>query len=451
MEKRKPLKKSMSGEEVEFFILDHDGYMANDALKLIDAAKKKYPDLRVDKEAGMSMIETCSFPSVNVLHTIIELLDKTKKLIEVADENERLLFPLGTYPGRFKPEIMPTKKYKQQLKLFGKVKAVQAAQACGFHYHYTLPRGVFDPKKKFLKESKNSKITRSMMDSYNLAIAFDPAITTLLQSSPFVQGRYLAKDSRLLIYRGGKKLGYMDGKYSDHQSLGGLPPYKSTLSDLTFSLRKRQEKWGDMLIKKNIDPDEAMKSTNVLNYTWNPVKINPLGTLELRMMDNNHPQYTMAMASMLKFVFRKLYRDFYTVIPSDVGLHEPFKVEGNVIHVPPHTYVRNHLQKESAYKGMDSKEIHNYTKRFYRFIRRFMDDNYVDLVKPLYHMIEEKETVSDVIIKRFKKLGYGKKDKIPNEDAAEVALKDCEKLLEEVDDTEEKLYKAYNIEPKNKK
>ena len=151
MEKRKPLKKSMSGEEVEFFILDHDGYMANDALKLIDAAKKKYPDLRVDKEAGMSMIETCSFPSVNVLHTIIELLDKTKKLIEVADENERLLFPLGTYPGRFKPEIMPTKKYKQQLKLFGKVKAVQAAQACGFHYHYTLPRGVFDPKKKFLQ------------------------------------------------------------------------------------------------------------------------------------------------------------------------------------------------------------------------------------------------------------------------------------------------------------
>ena len=34
----------------------------------------------------------------------------------------------------------------------------------------------------------------------------------------------------------------------------------------------------------------------------------------------------------------------------------------------------------------------------------------------------------------------------PDDVAAESALKSCEKLLEEVDDTEKKLYKAYELE-----
>jgi hypothetical protein len=161
-------------------------------------------------------------------------------------------------------------------------------------------------------------------------------------------------------------------------------------------------------------------------------------------MDMNHPKNVMAMASMLKFVFRKIYRDFYHVMPSDIGIDEPFKVEGNLIHVPPHTYVRNHLQKEAAYKGMDSKDVYYYCQRFYRFARQFIDDNYVPVVRPLLRMLDEKETVSDIIIKRVRKMGYKKDDPLPVDAAAESALKSCEKLLQEVDDTEEKLYKAYN-------
>ena len=72
------------------------------------------------------------------------------------------------------------------------------------------------------------------------------------------------------------------------------------------------------------------------------------------------------MASLLKFVFRQIYRDFYTVLPSDIGRDEPFKVEGNVIHIPPHTHVRNYLQKESALKGMDSKDVYSCSNIYYK-------------------------------------------------------------------------------------
>jgi carboxylate-amine ligase len=448
--KKRPLKKSMSGEEVEFFILNSKGNMVNDAKKLIEFGKKKYPELNLDPEAGQNMIETSSFPSVNIAHTLIELIEKIKMMILLADEKGYVLYPNATYPGDTVTKITKSRKYQEQAKIFGAEKARQATLVAGFHYHYTLPRGVFDAKKKFLKESKNSKLKQAMIDSYNLSIAMDPAITALMQSSPFVQGEFLAKDSRLLIYRGGKKLDYMKGKYSHHQQLGGLPPYKHTLNDLVFSLKKRQQKWKEMMLKKKMDPSWIIKKTNILDFTWNPVRINKLGTLELRGMDMNHPKYIMGMASLLKFVFRQIYRDFYKVMPSDIGLDEPFKVEGNIIHVPPHTHVRNHLQKESAYKGFDSKEIYNYTKRFYRFARQFMEDNYVPAIKPLYQLIDKKETVSDMIIKRLKKWGFDKNSSLPDSVAAECALKSSEKLLEEVDETEERLYKAYNLEPKKK-
>ncbi|MBD3164124.1 hypothetical protein GF323_02915 [Candidatus Woesearchaeota archaeon] len=447
----KPLKKSKSGEEVEFFILDNRGHMVNEAPNLIRLGKRKYPELRLDKEAGQNMIETSSFPSVNVLRTFVFLMENIKKLIELADQHGYLIYPNATYPGRIEPKITQTPRYREQTMLFGEKRQKWAALICGFHYHYTLPKGVFDFQKRFLKESKNSKLKQALIDSYNLAISFDPVVTALLQSSPFVQGQYLAKDSRLLIYRGGRKLGFMEGKYAKHQQLGGLPPYKQTLNDLVFSLKKRQSRWKEMMEKKGLDPKKSIKGTNILDYTWNPIRINPLGTLELRGMDMNHPKYIMGVASLLKFVFRKVYRDFYKVIPSDVGLSEPFKIEGDIIHIPPHTHVRNHLQKESAYKGFDSDDIYSYTRRFYRFARHFLDSNYLPVVKPLYSLIEEKQTVSDRILKRLKRWGYSKEDNLPADIAAESALKSCEKLLKEVDETESKLYHAYDLEDKSKK
>lgn len=440
--KKRVLKKSKSGAEAEFFVLNNEGYVVNDAAKLIKLANKKYPELNLMREYGKSMVEVASYPSVNVLDISIDFLQKIKKLIRVADEHGYALLPFGTYPGKFNPEVTERRWYKEQEIILGKNESINAALVCGFHYHYTLPKGVFNSSTRFLKSAVNSKIKQSLIDSYNLSIAMDPAITTFMQSSPFVQGRYLAKDSRVLIYRGGKKLGYMKGEYSRHQSIGGLPPYKQTLNDLIFSLKKRQQKWKHLMIRHKLNPSWIIKKDNALVFTWNPIRINKIGTLEIRSADMNHPKYIIAMASLLKFVFRKLYRDFYRVLPSDIGLKEPFKMEGNLVHIPPHTYIRNFLQKESAYRGFASSDVFNYCKRFFNFAKRFLDVNYVDVVKPLQEMLKKKETVSDFIIKKFRRAGYSVDEQIPNNAAAEVALKSCMRL-KEVDETEAKLYMAY--------
>ncbi|MBS3136588.1 hypothetical protein J4401_06575 [Candidatus Woesearchaeota archaeon] len=438
----RPLKRSMSGEEMEFFILNHKGEMVNDASKLIHIAKKRFSGFKVYPEAGQSIVEISSFPSVSVLDTFADLLEKVKKLIQAADKHEYLLYPNATYPGYARTEITRKRRYLEQEMLFGRKHAIQATLVTGFHYHYTLPRGVFDKRTEFLKPSGKSKLSWALINSYNMAIAIDPALTTLMQSSPFVQGKYLAKDSRMLIYRGGNKLGCDYGKYAQHQLLGGLQPYSHTTNDLISTLKKKHSLWKEMRARKGLSKKTNRKE-NILEFSWNPVRINKLGTLEQRGMDMNHPKRAMAISSLLKFLFRKLQREFYKAEPSDIGIKEPFKMEGDTIYIPPNTYVRDFLQRESAYKGFESREIDKYVSRFYRLARQLADRNYRPVLQPLQKMINEKETVSDMIIKRIRKMGYGKE--IPNDAAAESALKSCEYLLNEVDNTEEKLYKAYGL------
>ena len=164
---KRVLKKSKSGSEIEFFVLNNEGYMVKDAGKFIRLANKKYPELDVRPEAGKSMIEIGSYPSVNVMDIFIDLLEKTKKLMEVAHKYDYVLFPFGTYPGKTIPKITKNRWYKEQEIIFGKKESLNAALCCGFHYHYTLPKGVFDFKTKFLKNMVDSKIKQSLIDSYN--------------------------------------------------------------------------------------------------------------------------------------------------------------------------------------------------------------------------------------------------------------------------------------------
>jgi len=173
------LKKSLSGSEVEFFLLDNKGFMVKDADKFIKVGKKKYPNLDIRPEAGQSMIETGSYPTVNVLDTMIDLLENIKKFIDVADENNYVLYPHATYPGKINAEITNKRWYLEQAQILGKENYLNATLTCGFHYHYTLPRGIFDTKTKFLKTMVKSKIKQSLIDSYNLAISFDPADRTI--------------------------------------------------------------------------------------------------------------------------------------------------------------------------------------------------------------------------------------------------------------------------------
>ncbi|MFT4297584.1 MAG: hypothetical protein ACMXX5_00140, partial [Candidatus Woesearchaeota archaeon] len=304
-----------------------------------------------------------------------------------------------TYPGKFKSYHTPSKNnlYGIKQKILGKEKFDMATKVVGFHHHYTMPKGVFDYEKKELKKSIDSKLKRSLINSYNFEIAVDPILTLFTQSSPFFNGKYIAKDSRMLIYRGGKKLNY-PGVYDKYQQFGGLPPYKQTGTDLIRSLFRRTERWKKLVKENEPNADFDSLYPYKLDISWNPVKLNKHCTLEQRGMDMNLMSIIIGVSILLKFTLRKIHREFIEVIPADRAIVKPFEIKNGILVIPPHTYIRDVLQKASAYEGFENDELYNYAKRFYRFAKSLVPDFYYPLLANIDKMIKKRSSISDKMI-----------------------------------------------------
>ncbi|MCR4335197.1 MAG: glutamate-cysteine ligase family protein [archaeon] len=424
------LKRSSSGMELELQILDEKGKISNQSKELIAEVKKRNKKIDLVHEETKNMVELKSLPRVRLKDSLPRLFDDLGTTIETADSMGLKIFGLGTYPGKFTAEQVPKKRYQIQSHIFDKKTQIFAFGHCsGFHYHYTLPRGVFDSEKKFLKKLFNSKTKQSLLDSHNLLVAIDPATSCLMQSSPFIDGNFLAKDSRMLQIRNPDEMDYQKGLFKELEEFGELPDYMWTMEDLRYRLLAMDKKMKNLMKKTRYK--EEVKKKPILDFVWTVIKINKLGTLEYRGCDMNHPKYFAGTAILLKSIQRMIQQDFYKVEVSDIGIKEPFKVEGTTIYIPPESYVKLKLQPASAYKGFDDKEVYNYVKRFFNFAKKHTNKDYLKLLIPLKNLIERKETVSDILIKRVKQKGYSLNEHIPQNVCAEIALKHSAQFVKE--------------------
>ncbi|MBU4246670.1 MAG: hypothetical protein ABIF85_03195 [Nanoarchaeota archaeon] len=421
---KKPLKRSMTGLEIELHIIDNEGNISYKSLNLINEIKKKYPNVAVVKECGLNVIELCCYPHKDANNPAIEIITSLEKIIEVAEKNKLKLYPFSTYPGKIESRITPHPdgRYIIQEKILGAKNFCHATKVTGFHHHYALPKGVFDHKTKSLKILVNSKLKRSLLSSYNFAIAIDPIITLLTQSSPFFEGNMLAKNSRMIVYRGGKKLGY-PGVYSNFQQVGALLPYEQTGTDLMKRIKNRHQNWMNAVEKAGVNADIKKLCAYELDSSWNPVKINKHGTLESRGMDMNYLSIILGVSVLIKSSLKKIQREFIEVLPSDIGIKQSFRLRNGILYIPPHTHVRGILQKASAYEGFDNDELHKYTQQFFRFAKSNTPKIYAPLLKQIENMIEERKSISDKIVNFAKENNLmDSKNGISRENARIMAL-----------------------------
>jgi len=118
--KPKNVKKLRIGMEAEAFVLDSDGYVINEADKLIKSVKKNFLDITMRKEVGKNMLEIASFPYENVQDTMQNLIRSFESLLLCAEKEGFNIYTLGTYPGVYTPEIRQDKPYKIQEQILGK-------------------------------------------------------------------------------------------------------------------------------------------------------------------------------------------------------------------------------------------------------------------------------------------------------------------------------------------
>jgi len=411
-DKKFPLKKSLTGFEVELFTID-----------------------KIKKECAGNMIEIASYPNEMLPDTMGHLLDELEYLASIAEKEGILLCPLGTYPGKFNPFMRDDKRYKVQEYIFGKNRFKIAGRCAGFHCHYTLPRGIFDYELRILKMLVRSKIKDSFVNSYNLLIAADPALACFMQSSPFYQGRYIGKDSRVIMYRGGEALSSPNGLYANMEEFGGLPHYKLTVLDIIDIITTRYEKWKSYIKSLGLNIQVLPLYGSILNTAWGPIRVSQHGTIEQRGMDMNHPIYIAGIGAIIKSILKKIQEEFYAVVPSEIGIKEPFKVEGDVIYIPPFPYVRNELQRLSAYNGLESDIVHNYCRRFLKMSQSIMPRSSYALIRVFHNMLNKKKTVSDEILDYARKWGWKMKETLSSRLAADISINHSQRLLDEITST----------------
>lgn len=425
-EGERELKLSTTGLEVELHLLKEDGSIETDKAALISKVKRKDSTIQIVKEIGTNLVEFGCYPGVETHHPLLDMMRSLQTAVDVYSDNDVLLYPFGTYPGRFTPKASAGSHYELKKTIFGQDRFLTTMRVAGFHHHFAFPKGVFDKKEKLLK-LKRGKLNRSLAGMYNFEIAADPALTLFAQSSPFYQGEHIGKDSRMLVYRGGKKL-YPPGVYSGMQQIGGLPAYKHTGTDIMSYLDRQQARWKREVLEADPKANFNKLYPYKMDIGWQPVKLNKHGTLEQRGMDVNLPSVITSITLLLKYTLRHIQREFIEVIPADHGIDSPFKIENGIMYIPPQSYVRTELQNYSAYEGFNNKDLLAYTKRFFTLGKALLPKEYYGLVKPLQQMIETKTSISDSLFSYAKRKGFVQDGSITNDDAKTLALYGADKF-----------------------
>lgn len=432
------LKKLTLGFEVEFFILNKaDGTIAagaDDILKKIASTSHQKAQHNIVAESSKNLIEVGSYPDIDGASVMTNLIEALKQLLYAADELGYAVLPLGAYPGRYTPAMRSDASYWAQQKLLGKTRFQISGRCAGFHCHHSLPWGVFDRKKLMVKETANPKNMEALVSEYNLLIALDPVLTTLMQSSPFYQGRHIAKDSRMVLYRGDGQFGLpVRGLYSELPHFGALPSYEHSGADIIRSIENRYIDFFVAMTNAGVSNRRMPRYNSILNTNWTPVRINAHGTLEQRGMDMNHLPILLSASVLLWRTFHHVQQKGYKVVPHDLAKKEPFKLADKTIYVPPDTHVRGHLQRLSALEGLANDEVHEYCKRVLALVKQLDGDKVSWLLKPLETMLEERQTTSDKILAQAKALGHKNlKKSLPQGVAAEIAKTHSKQMFEDI-------------------
>ena len=430
------LKRHMVGFETEFFILEESGAVSARADELIDAANAQKLKFPVHGEYTHNAIEISSIPNVEVRKQAHVWLETMEKIIGIAGKMGLRIYPYGTYPGVHVPTPRSDRYYRMSEMVVGTDKfRNQAGHVCGFHFHYCLPYGTFNRKTSSLRQLFRSKHKETLLSLYNVLIAADPVVTNFMESSPFLDGRHVAKDTRLFIYRAMKMKkgdGQLSGLYSEMPIFGRLPRYASALSDLIMLSEQRHGTWRELVEEKCPEYLDIVAEKHQLQFNWGPLRINRAGTFEYRGTDMNLPSHMIGTSLLLKYVLRKVKDENLTVKPSDIGIRQPFRVEGDTVYVPPYAYLSEVLQYKSALEGLSSNEVFRYSKSMFNFAMAAVPSKKDPGLARIKSVLASRKTRADMMLEDALKAGQDLSGELEDDFARWLALRACDDFEEEV-------------------
>ena len=363
------LNNSRLGLEQEFFIVEPEGFLSHRADELLAscdrlAQQKKRSGDCFAPEFVKNIIEINTVPVNNFAELTAEYLSLLENLLEAAKELNLRVYPLSTYPLYATPVMRNKPNYHLQVRTVGAGRFDNAAKCTGTHIHLDLPDNVVDRRIGIAYNSSPEARAR-VLSIYNLAIAFDAAIVSLSRACPFYEGKVAGKALRTIHYRGSKRFAW-EGVYTNLQSVGGLMPYAETVEDLTEQLFNRYHSWLQAMDLAGVDRQIFLDSGGeLLTAGWNPVRLNSIGTVELRNADSNYPKVTLALVALVSEAANRVRRENITVRPK-AGC-KTFELQGQKLNVPEFDYLNNELLYAAVTEGIKNTAVKDYLDSILEF------------------------------------------------------------------------------------
>ena len=417
------------GLEQEFFLVDEAGVVSNRADEFLQRcqevaeAEGRSPDYFAP-EWVKNMVEINTPPVYSVTDLATEYLSNLKLALQVGREMSLRLYPLSTYPLHVMPVIRNKLWNHVQVRTVGYDRFLHAGRCTGTHLHLDLPDGTIDPRVG-VSYDVTQAAREELLNIYNLATALDIALIALSRACPFYQGRGMNVSAHTVHYRGSDTFGW-EGVYTHLQPVGGLQPYAASAEELVELQFARYYAWLEAMDKAGVERHLFSEAGgSLLKAAWNRVRLNKLGTVEMRGTDSNYPEVTLAIATLVYNAADRVRRENLTVRPAE-GVCT-FELSGNKLSVPDFKYLDGDLLYAAVTEGVKSSKVTAYLDSILEFVVQDGGEGSKYLVK-LKSALGEYQTTEAEILQEFTPATR----EISKDEGLRLVLQSCDKLEEQV-------------------
>jgi gamma-glutamyl:cysteine ligase YbdK (ATP-grasp superfamily) len=359
-----------TGLEQEIFLVDGAGAPSDRADEFLARCREIAGEEGLDPETfvgevSRSMVEINTPPA----RTMAELAETYLASLDLALRAGRELgvglYPLATYPLPVKPTLRGGPNYEFQARTIGHGRFVHAARCAGVHLHLELPPGMVDPDAVVSSGASTADAREELLSIYNLATALDPALVALTRASPFYEGRASGMAVRTAFYRGSALFG-CEGLYTHLPEVGDLRPYARSVEELVERQLAGYQAWLRAMHRSGVDRSLFFENGgNVLKASWNPVRLNQHGTVELRSMDGNYPEIILAVTTLVYGAANRVRSERLRVVPDEQAY--ALRVEGGRLYVPGFEYLGKVLSYAAATEGVEDAAVSAYLDSVFEF------------------------------------------------------------------------------------
>ncbi len=364
------MKQRRVGIEQEFFLVDGEGTPSDRADELLTRCREMAGEEGLNPEGfvgevSTSMVEIKTPPACTVADLAKAYLARLDLALRAGRELGVRLYPLSTYPLPVDPVLRSGSEYEFQARTVGHRRFLHAARCTGVHLHLELPEGTLDPDAVISPDAPAAAL-EELLNLYNLATALDPALVALTRACPFYEGKAPGLAVRTAYYRGSALLG-CEGLYTHLPEVGDLRPYAKSVQELVERQLSGYKAWLAAMDRAGVERHLFFEAGgNALKASWNPVRLNQLGTVELRTIDGNYPEVVLAVAALVHGAASWVRQDGLTLEPDDRAL--ALEVEGDNLRVPGFAYLGGSLFYAAATRGAESPEVSAYLDSVFEFV-----------------------------------------------------------------------------------